>query len=53
MRGAVPPLPQYALVAWRLIKKHWDIFTIAFTFLKYLYVLQYYYCQLQFNRLVK
>jgi hypothetical protein len=27
MRGAVPPLPQYVLMAWYLIK-HRDIFTI-------------------------
>jgi hypothetical protein len=27
MRGAIPPLPQYAFMAWCLVKKHRDNFT--------------------------
>jgi hypothetical protein len=30
MRGAIPPLPQYAFMAWCLVK-HRDNFTFTFT----------------------
>jgi hypothetical protein len=29
MRGAIPPLPQYVLMAWCLVK-HWDNFTLLY-----------------------
>jgi hypothetical protein len=29
MRGAIPPLPQYAFMAWCLVKKHRDNFTFT------------------------
>jgi hypothetical protein len=31
MSGAIPPLPQYAFLAWCLVKKHRDNFTFTFT----------------------
>jgi hypothetical protein len=34
MRGAIPPLPQYAFMAWCLVK-HGDNFTFTFTFTIY------------------
>jgi hypothetical protein len=33
MSGAIPPLPQYAFMAWcSVTKKHRDSFTFTFTF---------------------
>jgi hypothetical protein len=29
MSGAIPPLPQYAFMAWCLVKKHKDNFTFT------------------------
>jgi hypothetical protein len=29
MRGVIPPLPQYAFMAWCSVKKHKDNFTFA------------------------
>jgi hypothetical protein len=31
MSGAIPPIPQYAFMAWYLVKKHRDNFTFTFT----------------------
>jgi hypothetical protein len=45
MIGAIPPLPQYALIAWcSPKKKHRDTFTftIAYFILKYLLALKFY-----------
>jgi len=32
MRGAIPPLPQYALMAWCSVKKQRDSFIFTFNF---------------------
>jgi hypothetical protein len=34
MRGAIPPLPQYAFMVWGLVK-HRDNFTFTFLLLQY------------------
>jgi len=41
MRGAIPPLPQYAFMAWCSVKKHRGNFTFTFTLIGILHTFQY------------
>jgi hypothetical protein len=53
MSGAIPPLPQYAFMAWCVVKKHRDSFT--FTFYPYINIFGTSYCiELMINeRIIK